>query len=219
MKNSKVIIVDDDPNIRDALNDWLSRDYIVHSFDSAESLLRAINNHNFDFNDGIPTCILLDFQMPGMTGVELQSTLRKMNVVLPIIFMSGNALQADVIDAWHGGAVDFILKPFGGKDVSTKLTKLFSDAEKLKASQAYVAPEIPIIDIPITHREAQVLQLLGKGYQQKEVAYILELSLRTVKMYRANLKDKLALNNLVDLTKYCDKHQFSIEKIVVSDKQ
>ena len=219
MKNSKVIIVDDDPNIRDALHAWLSRNYIVQGFDSAESLLSAINNHNFDFNDGIPTCILLDFQMPGMTGVELQCTLKEMNLAFPILFMSGNALQADVIDAWHGGAVDFILKPFGGKDVSAILTKLFSDAEKISASQASVAEEITFINIPITQREAQVLQLLGRGYQQKEVAYILELSLRTVKMYRANLKDKLALNNLVDLTKYCDKHQLSIEKIVASDKQ
>ncbi len=75
MKNSKVIIVDDDPNIREGLHAWLSREYTVHCFDSAIALLGVIDN--FDFEDGMPTCLLLDFQMPEMTDVELQATLNK----------------------------------------------------------------------------------------------------------------------------------------------
>ena len=63
-----------------------------------------------------------------------------------------------------------------------------------------------------------MLLLLGKGHLQKEVAYLLGLSLRTVKMYRANLKHKLALNNLVEITKYCDKHLLSIDKIIANGK-
>ena len=110
MIKNRVIIVDDDLDVREGLVAWLSQNYQVDSFDSAESLLIAITN--FDFEDGVPTCILLDFQMQGMNGVELQHTLKQINTEFPIIFMSGNAKQSDVIDAWHGGAVDFILKPF-----------------------------------------------------------------------------------------------------------
>jgi DNA-binding NarL/FixJ family response regulator len=130
--------------------------------------------------------------------------------------MSGNAKQSDVIDAWHGGAVDFILKPFTAGKISSSLEKLFSTAAqnqlKIKSSE----DNQPEIDLPITQREAQVLLLLGKGHEQQEVAEILGLSLRTVKMYRTFLKNKLGLHTLMELGRYYDKYQASIEKIATS---
>ena len=210
MKNHRVIIVDDDLDIRDGLHVWLSQDYLVEIFDSSESFLSAIND--FDFEDGLATCLLLDFQMPGMNGVELQKTLKQINIEFPIIFMSGNAQQSDVIDAWHEGAVDFILKPFTPGKISASLEKLFNTAkqnqEKINPSESDQSPLV----LPITQREAQVLLLLGKGHEQQEVAEILGLSLRTVKMYRTFLKNKLNLHTLMELGRYCDKHQVSIEK-------
>ena len=130
MKNSRVVIVDDDADLRESLSAWLSQDYLVEAFDSAESFLLAINDFNFE--DGLPTCIVLDFKMPGMNGVELQKTLKEINVEFPIIFMSGNALQADVIDAWQEGAVNFILKPFAASKISDALQKLFNKANQQK---------------------------------------------------------------------------------------
>jgi FixJ family two-component response regulator len=214
MIKKRVIIVDDDLDVREGLVAWLTQNYQVDSFESAESLLIAITN--FDFEDGVPTCILLDFQMQGMNGVELQHTLKQINIEFPIIFMSGNAKQSDVIDAWHGGAVDFILKPFTAGKISSSLEKLFSTAAqnqlKIKSSE----DNQPEIDLPITPREAQVLLLLGKGHEQQEVAEILGLSLRTVKMYRTFLKNKLGLHTLMELGRYYDKYQASIEKIATS---
>ena len=211
MNNHRVIIVDDDADIRDGLQAWLSQDYLVEAFDSADSFLTAINN--FDFEDHIPSCILLDFQMPNMNGVELQKTLKQIHCEFPIIFMSGNAHQSDVIDAWHEGAVDFILKPFEPRKMSAALEKLFASAKQLQDSLKSESNSLPPIDPPITQREAQVLLLLGKGHEQQEVAEILGLSLRTVKMYRTFLKNKLNLHTLMELGRYCDKHQLSIEKI------
>lgn len=215
MATHRVIIVDDDVDIRDGLKAWLSQDYQVETFDSSESFLSAIND--FDFEDSIPTCILLDFQMPGMNGVELQEVLKQINCEFPIIFMSGNAHQSDVIDAWHGGAVDFVLKPFEPSKISTSLEKLFTTVEQRKTA---INPSIntdSLIDIPITQREAQVLLLLGKGHEQQEVAEILGLTLRTVKMYRAFLKNKLNLHTLMELGRFYDKHQQSIEKLAKID--
>jgi FixJ family two-component response regulator len=214
MKNSLVIIVEDDAALRQGLTDWLSHDHEVASFESAEDFLAALND--FEFEYGIPTCMLLDFQMPGMTGVALQSELKLLNFEFPIIFMSGNAQQADIIEAWRGGAIDFLLKPFAGSDVSKVLNDLFVKAEKLKLEAAKdPVADLPI-DIPITHREAQVLLLLGKGHRQGEVATMLNITLRTIKMHRANLKTKLGLNTLFELTRYCDAHQSAIEKIAKS---
>lgn len=213
MKNNRVIVVDDDLDVRDGLEAWLTQDYQVEKFDSAESLLTAI--HDFDFEDGVPTCILLDFQMPGMNGVELQQRLKQINIEFPIIFMSGNAQQSDVIDAWHEGAVDFILKPFIPGKVSDSLEKLFVTAHKNKEMIGPSEGDQIQIELPITQREAQVLLLLGKGHEQQEVAEILGLSLRTIKMYRTFLRNKLNLHTLMELGRYCDKHQSSIEKLAM----
>lgn len=215
MIKNRVIIVDDDPDVRDGLEVWLNQDYQVENFDSAESFLNAMND--FDFEDGIPTCILLDFQMPGMNGVELQQNLKQVNVEFPIIFMSGNAQQSDVIDAWHEGANDFILKPFTPGKISDSLEKLFSTVRPLHENVASLKHDQIQIDLPITQREAQVLLLLGKGHGQQEVADILGLSLRTVKMYRTFLKNKLNLHTLMELGRYYDKYQTSIEKIAASN--
>lgn len=212
MKNSRVIIVEDDTALRQGLVDWLSQEHAVTSFESAEAFLEAIND--FAFEDGTPTCILLDFQMPGMTGVELQSNLKMMNIECPIIFMSGNAQQADIVDAWRGGAIDFLLKPFSGIQVSKTLGALFIKAAKLKLDAPSVVVEEPLIYIPISSREAEVLLLLGEGYRQGEVAEKLDITLRTVKMHRASLKNKLGLNTLFELTRYCDQHRPSIEKLL-----
>ena len=214
MIKNRVIIVDDDLDVREGLVAWLTQNYQVDSFESAESLLIAITN--FDFEDGVPTCILLDFQMQGMNGVELQHTLKQINIEFPIIFMSGNAKQSDVIDAWHGGAVDFILKPFTAGKISSSLEKLFATAKQNQVKIKSSSGNQPEIDLPITQREAQVLLLLGKGHEQQEVAEILGLSLRTVKMYRTFLKNKLGLHTLMELGRYYDKYQASIEKIATS---
>ena len=216
MTKPRVIVVDDASDIREGLQDLLSDEYEVKTFESAELFLEALND--FEFEDGLLTCVLLDFQMEGMNGVELQTTLKQMNVEFPIIFMSGNALQADIVDAWRGGAIDFMLKPFTAAQISDVLSKLFQRAEAAKAAQAPALEVMPVVELPITRREAQVLQLLGKGHQQHEVADMLGLSLRTIKTYRTFLKNKLDLNTLMELARYYDKYRLSIEKMAQLDQ-
>ena len=211
MSISRVIIVDDEEDVREGLQDWLSSDYEVVAYDSAESFLAAFNH--FQFEDGTPSCILLDFQLPGITGVELQSNLRLMNMEFPIIFMSGNALQSDVIDAWRGGAIDFILKPFTAPQISLALAKILEHKKTIATNSEMDLEKQDFANIPISQREAQVLLLLGKGLQQVEVAKTLGISLRTVKMYRTFLKNKLNLNTLMELGRFCDINRKSIEKI------
>lgn len=214
MKTEKIIIVDDEPIVRAGLENWLSPKYKVISFDSASTFLDAFNKP--DFQDGIPACILLDFQMPGMNGIELQERLAMMNTQFPIIFMSGNAQQADIIAAWRGGAVNFLLKPFTPTLVSEVIEKSFLQVKKGNS----LDPETDFesgIKLPITKREAEVLLLLGKGYQQSDVSKALGISIRTVKMYRTFLKDKLGLNTLAELGQFYTKYRTSIEKLAAPD--
>lgn len=210
MKPFRVILVEDDAALRASLTDWLSKEYLVTQFESAEDLLEAL--HNFDFEDGVPTCILLDFQMQGMNGVELQTTLKEMNIEFPIIFTSGNAQQADIIDAWHGGANDFLLKPFTGEKVSQVLQALFHQSSAMKLAAASIPFANPSTSIPISKREAQVLMLIGNGYRQHEIADLLNITLRTVKWHRTSIKNKLGLNTLVEIARYCDQNKSLLEK-------
>ncbi len=178
MKNRRIIVVEDELGVRNGLSKWLSHDYEIANFESAEDFLRSLKA--FDFEDGIPTAMLLDFQMPGMNGVELQTTLRQMNLEFPIIFMSGNAQQADIIDAWQGGAVNFILKPFTGPQVSSAIEKLFEQSQRLQSTSPVIQPAKTFIDVPISQREAEVLLywVLAKGRMrlQKSWALLSELS-------------------------------------------
>lgn len=212
MKNYRVVIVEDDLALKESLKDWLSRDYEVSEYESAEDFLAAVND--FDFEDGLPTCMLLDFQMPGLNGVKLQRTLKSMNIEYPIIFISGNAQQADVIDAWREGAVDFLLKPFSGLQISDCLQRLFSKTLQIKLDSEPAIEVVVRIDLPITPREAEVLLLLGQGHRQAEVAEMLGIGLRTIKMHRTSLKNKLNLNTPVELSRFCDQHALSIQKII-----
>ena len=211
MKGMRVIIVEDDAALRLSLTAWLSKDYVVSHFESAEALLEALKD--FKFEDGLPTCMLLDFQMPGMNGVELQAQLHRMVIEYPVIFMSGNALQADIIDAWHGGAVDFLLKPFNVDKLNKTFLALFQKCEDIKSSFPPAIHKEAVVNIPISPREAQVLLLLGTGHKQHEIAEMLHVTLRTIKWHRANLKDKLDLNTLVELARYCIENRASIENI------
>lgn len=211
MVRKRILIIEDQASVRKALTDWFSNEYEIINFESAHDFLDAMES--FDFEDGTPTAMLLDFQLIGMNGVGLQTTLREMSVEIPIIFMSGNAEKKDVIDAWRGGAVDFILKPFSGPEISSAVDSIFDKIESSTLQKPRPDTNEALADLPITTREAQVLMLLGKGHRQNEVAQMLNIRLRTVKMYRASLKHKLGLNTLVQLTRYCDQHPYELQKL------
>ncbi len=210
MKMKRILVVEDQASVRKALAGWFADEYEVVHFESSRDFLQSLND--FDFEDGVPTAMLLDFQTPGMTGVALQTALRQLNVAFPIIFMSGNAEKEDVIEAWRGGAVDFILKPFSGPQISAVVSALFEKMEEPSISMQVKPATRDSVDLPITPREADVLLLLGEGHRQGEVADMLGIGLRTVKMYRGYLKDKLGLNTLVQLSRFYDQNQGEIKK-------
>lgn len=203
MNSRRIFVIDDDADMRDGLHAFLSTKFEVQCFASAEVFLESAEII------GPSDCILLDLRMPDLDGLGLQSALNKIGSVAPIIFMSGDANKADVIAAWRGGAVDFVLKPFSAEEIRTSIESAFE-----RHSLAGHTGNLEItknIDFPITRREAQVLLLLGQGFRQHDVAKKLNITLRTVKMYRAFLKDKLNLNSAVELARFYDQHKRALE--------
>jgi FixJ family two-component response regulator len=211
MNKLRILLVEDDIAIQEAFIALLSKTYQIDCFNSAEDFLNGLND--LGLKENISTCIVLDFQLPGMSGIELQNILAARNISLPILFISGNAKQIDIIDAWHGGAIDFLLKPFTGPKLSETLKTLFQKFETESKPTISTAKKIPPNSTPISQREAQVLLLLGEGYRQYEIAEMLSISLRTIKWHRSNIKDKLDLKTLAELGRYCDANRRAIENV------
>lgn len=203
MTRQSIIVIDDQEEMRDGLQAFLSAYFEVRCVNSALDFLNAAKAI------GQPDCILLDLRMPVMDGHDLLVELKAIKFNSPVIFMSGDAEKSDILQAWHGGAADFILKPFSGAELKSCIDKLLN-APARGQGHADPAPSI-------TRREAQVLVLWGQGLKQHEVAERLGLSLRTVKMYRGSIKDKLELNSLVDIARFCDSNEQILRSLIGDD--
>lgn len=207
----QVVIVDDDPDIRAAMIAWLSNDYEVLSFESAETVLKALSTGRLVL---LPrACVIIDVQMVGMNGLALLTQLREQSAQAAIVLMSGVARQDQIIQAWRDGAKDFLLKPFNIDELTTVLQKCFDQQEATLASKSPELQYAKTLLKDLSPREAGVLLLLADGRKQQEVADDLGIALRTVKKHRANISLKLGLEKLADLVRFCDEHRSEIFKI------
>ena len=184
-----VHLVDDDEAIRRSVGFMLKTSgFHVRSYESGVKLLKSASSLE-------PGCILLDIRMPGMDGLEVQSTLRAKGIGLPVIIMTGHGDVALAVQAMKAGAVDFIEKPF---EKAVLLSAIEHGVERLKRSAADVdrADEAAVRLQALTPREREVLDGLAKGLPNKTIAYDLGISPRTVEIHRANVMSKLGVRSL-----------------------
>jgi|SRR5690348_14677852 two-component system response regulator FixJ len=184
-----VHLVDDDEAIRRSVGFMLKTSgFHVRSYESGVELLKSASSLE-------PGCILLDIRMPGMDGLEVQSTLRAKGIGLPVIIMTGHGDVALAVQAMKAGAVDFIEKPF---EKAVLLSAIEHGVERLKRSAADVdrADEAAVRLQALTPREREVLDGLAKGLPNKTIAYDLGISPRTVEIHRANVMSKLGVRSL-----------------------
>jgi len=135
-------------------------------------------------------CILLDVQMPGMDGLEVQEVLNQRGVAMPVIVLTGHGDVAVAVRAMKAGAVDFVEKPYAKQSLVDALTRAF---ERLEARQHadVLAEEARGLIERLTARERDVLVGLVDGQTNKVIAQSLEISPRTVEIHRANLMEKM----------------------------
>jgi len=187
-----VYLVDDEYAVRDSLALLIeSTGQTVKSFASAEAFLTHYNPEQ-------PGCLLLDVRMPSMSGLELQDELLSREISIPIIFMSGHAGIPDSAKAFRAGAVDFLEKPF---DNETLLMRIEEALNKDIASREHLNEhrEIKKHLIQLTVREKEVLSLIFRGYSNKEMARLLDISNRTIEAHRASIMEKMQVKSLAEL--------------------
>lgn len=187
-----VFIVDDDAEMRSALY-RLVRSAGLHAetFASALEFLDA-------YDPVRPGCLLLDLLMPYMSGLELQKQLKLEHINIPIIFLTGYGNVPTAVSAIKLGAVDFLEKPFDNEVLVDRLRRAIElDAAVRLAHHRHA--EIGHHLAQLTPRELEILDMLIAGRQNKAIAHLLGVSVRTVETHRANIMEKMRADSLSDL--------------------
>lgn len=175
-------IVDDDPNIHDALAYVLENEgFIVRHYESAESFL--INDRPED-----PGCAILDVRMGEMSGIVLHDRMKKRGSKLPCIFLSAHGDVDMAVDAIEAGAVTFLSKP-------VRTEKLLDEA----ARQAALTEAARTAFLSLSDRQRQTALLAVSGLTNRQIAERLEIAVRTVEFHRAGSMRKLGCHSAAEL--------------------
>jgi len=186
-QQSTIHIVDDDQTLHNALRKVLrSKGFAVNSYLSAEEFLNQLP-------DDPAGCIILDLQMPGMSGIELQQELERIGFSMPIIFLSGKATIEIAVNAVKNGAHDFLQKPASVSALHTKILLALDNNEQITQHNRLLAR--------LTPREIQVLEMVVAGKTNRESSTQLGISQSTVEYHRSNMMKKLNARCLADLIK------------------
>jgi FixJ family two-component response regulator len=193
-----VLIVDDDAGQRASLARLMRVAGLdVRSFGSADEFLSAHAASQFDSG-----CVVLDVRMPGMGGPELHRAMLERKITLPVVFLTGYGDVPTSVDAMKMGAVDFLEKP-------VRSEALLATVRSALARQAAVrdhAREVREIEARIarlTPREHEVMDHVVRGRLNKQIAYDLGISLKTVKVHRAKVMDKMEARSVAMLVELC----------------
>jgi len=189
-----VCVVDDDQSVRRSLRRlFRSAGYAAETFASAEDYLAR------EIFKG-PICLVLDVRMPGLNGLELQKTLESRGACEQIVFITGHNDVPTCTQAMKNGAVDFLMKPFDGSELTEAVKRaLGRGADDLrKRRERREARER--VD-KLTPREFEVLRFVVMGLLNKQIAAELHTAEKTVKVHRGRVMQKLHVTSVPDLVR------------------
>jgi FixJ family two-component response regulator len=192
-----VFVIDDDASMRNALSRlFQSIGLQVKIFASANEFLKSPR-------PDVPSCLVLDVRLPGLSGLDFQSELAKANIDIPIVFMTGHGDIPMTVRAMKAGAVEFLPKPFRDQDMLDAVQvglerdrnrrRSASDVSKLKASFN-----------SLTAREQEVMGYVTAGLMNKQIAGQIGVSEITVKIHRGNMMRKMGAKSVAELVRMAD---------------
>ncbi|KQW71221.1 LuxR family transcriptional regulator [Ensifer sp. Root142] len=192
LSGSTVFVVDDDISVRESLELLIgSAGWRPILFDSAQAFLSATPNAG-------PSCLVLDVNMPGLNGLDLQSLITKSGNRTPIIFVSGFGDVPMTVKALKGGALDFLTKPIDAEALLAAIQSALSKSEALIRDEEELM-RLQVCYDALTPREREVMSGVVKGLLNKQVAFELDISEITVKAHRGQVMRKMSARSLPDL--------------------
>jgi FixJ family two-component response regulator len=194
-----VHIVDDDALFRRAMERCLKHaGYAVATYASAQQLLDHLPR------ESVPSCILLDVRIPGLSGPDLQTRLSELGSTLPIIFLTGHPDITTTVRAIKAGADDFLTKPVSSAKLLQAIERAIAHHEvafamksKLGMVRAHVAA--------LTPREREVFELVIRGDTNKQIARALGCAERTIKAHRHRVMEKMQAHTLAELVSFAER--------------
>jgi FixJ family two-component response regulator len=194
----KVFVVEDEGSVREALDGLLrSAGYNVMLFGSAGEFLSSWTPDNLG-------CLVLDVQLPGLSGLALQQELIKADIQIPTIFITGHGDIRMSVQAIKSGAVEFLTKPVNHLDLLNAVRNSIDKAQaqfKEKSELASIRGRYETL----TSREREVMKMVISGMLNKQIAGEIGISEITVKIHRGNAMHKMEANSLADLVRMAER--------------
>lgn len=197
-RGATVFVVDDDPAVRKALQRlFKSAGLYVETFAEAQEFLAA-------GRPDTPGCLVLDLRLPGISGLDLQEELAAPNPDLPIIFLTGYGTVPESVRAMKAGAVEFLEKPVDDQTLLAAVNQALAVNYQTRQEKS----EMTAIErrlAALTPRERQVLALVAAGKLNKEIAWDLGTTEKTIKVHRGRVMQKLNCASLAELVRLAAK--------------
>src|ERR1700747_723113 len=193
-----VFVVDDDSSMREALTDLItSVGLLVEAFKSAREFLEHMRRDT-------PACLVLDVRLPGLSGLDLQRELLRIEAPIPIIFITGHGDIPMTVRAMKEGAVEFLAKPFRAQDLIDAIQHAI-EIDRIARQERTIVAEVRRCYESLTKREREVMKLIVSGLLNKQIAAQLGSSETTVKMHRGQIMHKMKAQSAVQLARMAEK--------------
>jgi RNA polymerase sigma factor (sigma-70 family) len=193
-----IFLIDDDPSVREGLASLIESVGL-----SVKTFASGLEFFSLDATEA-EGCLILDVEMPGMTGLDLQRRMTSAGIFLPIIFLTGHGDIPMTVEAMKAGAVHFLTKPVREDALMSAIRQALENDRKTRSDRAEHRRLRERFDL-LTPRERQVMRLVVSGWLNKQIAHELGVSERTVKLHRSQIMRKMRAESLADLVKQAEK--------------
>jgi FixJ family two-component response regulator len=189
-----IAIVDDDASVQRGLQRLIrSAGWKVETFASAQEFLARSRTE-------LPNCVLLDLQLPGLSGLDLQKRMAEVGLEIPIVFLTGHGNIPVSVQAMKAGAVQFLTKPVDEQELLQAIEEAVERDRRTRQQQVEMS-ELRDRYESLTGREQEVMQQVISGMLNKQIAADLKITEDTVKFHRGNIMRKMSADSLADLVR------------------
>ena len=200
-----VVVIDDDPEVREALQG------LLRTVGLRAELFASVTDFLNSSRPDLPGCLVLDVRLPGRSGLEFQNDLAKAQVRLPIIFVTGYGDIPMSVRAMKAGAVEFLTKPIRPQELLDAIHRAIEQDRARRDSEQVIGDLRARLET-LTRREREVMALAVAGRLNKQIAAEIGLSEATVKLHRGQVMRKMGARSLADLVRMGDRLGLSDRK-------